>query len=516
MKTFSTLLILLFLTCCSPGTVKPTDGDKPLPNIIILYVDDLGYGDVGEYGAAGVLTPNIDRLAREGLRFTDAYSTAATCSPSRYSLLTGRYAFRRNASVLPGDAPLMIPAGSATIASMLQRAGYRTAVVGKWHLGLGDGNLNWNQDIRPGPLEIGFDYAFLLPATGDRVPSVYVENHAVVGLSDEDDPLEISYSDPIGDMPTGLSHPQLLRQSADRQHSDTIVNGISRIGFMDGGDSAHWRDEDFADLFVEKAVAFIEDAGNRNQTADPFFLYFSFHDIHVPRLPNERFVGASEMGPRGDAIAQVDWMTGQIVQTLERLQIDDNTLIIFTSDNGPVLDDGYADRAVELLGAHRPAGALRGGKYSAFEAGTRVPTIAYWPDSIEPGTSHALLSQVDFFATLASISGQNPRPGEAIDSENLATALLSAEGQGRDALITQSATLGIRRNDWKYIEPIAEGKTIPTFVEQNKNIESGFSRRPQLYDLSLDPGEQNNLVEQFPELAAELQDEIDRIRTSEE
>ena len=184
-------MILLFLTCCSPGTVKPTDGDKPLPNIIILYVDDLGYGDVGEYGAAGVLTPNFDRLAREGLRFTDAYSTAATCSPSRYSLLTGRYAFRRNASVLPGDAPLMIPAGSATIASMLQRAGYRTAVVGKWHLGLGDGNLNWNQDIRPGPLEIGFDYAFLLPATGDRVPSVYVENHAVVGLSDEDDPLEI-------------------------------------------------------------------------------------------------------------------------------------------------------------------------------------------------------------------------------------------------------------------------------------------------------------------------------------
>ena len=239
-------------------------------------------------------------------------------------------------------------------------------------------------------------------------------------------------------------------------------------------------------------------------------------DIHVPRLPNERFVGASEMGPRGDAIAQVDWMTGQIVQTLERLQIDDNTLIIFTSDNGPVLDDGYADQAAELLGEHRPAGALRGGKYSAFEAGTRVPTIAYWPNSIEPGTSHALLSQVDIFATLASISRQTPEPGEAIDSQNLAAALLSAEGQGRDALITQSATLGIRRNDWKYIEPIPEDVAIPTFVEQNKNIESGFSRRSQLYDLSLDPGEQNNIVDRFPELAAELQDEIDRIRTSEE
>ena len=178
---------------------------------------------------------------------------------------------------------------------------------------------------------------------------------------------------------------------------------------------------------------------------DPFFLYFSFHDIHVPRLPNERFVGASEMGPRGDAIAQVDWMTGQIVQTLERLQIDDNTLIIFTSDNGPVLDDGYTDQAVELLGEHRPSGALRGGKYSAFEAGTRVPTIAYWPGSIEPGTSHALLSQVDFFATLASISGQNPGPGEAIDSENLATALLSAEGREGTRLLPN-------RQPWGFAE----------------------------------------------------------------
>ena len=276
--------------------------------------------------------------------------------------------------------------------------------MGKWHLGLGDGNLNWNQDIRPGPLEIGFDYAFLLPATGDRVPSVYVENHAVAGLSDEDDPLEISYSDPIGDMPTGLSHPQLLRTLTDSTAIPSSTASVASASWM--GATAPTGETRTSQICSSKKLAFIEDAGNRNQAADPFFLYFSFHD-NVPRLPNERFVGASEMGPRGDAIAQVDWMTGQIVQTLERLQIDDNTLIIFTSDNGPVLDDGYADQAVELLGEHRPAGALRGGKYSAFEAGTRVPTIAYWPDSIEPGTSHALLSQVDFFATFASISGHS-------------------------------------------------------------------------------------------------------------
>ena len=345
-----------------------TVGDV-VPNIVIFYVDDLGYGDVGSYGAIGVETPNIDRLAANGVRFTDAHSTAATCTPSRYSLLLGEHGFRLEADVLDGDAPLLIQPGRPTLASMLKRAGYATAVVGKWHLGLGDGNLDWNGDISPGPLDIGFDYAFLMPATGDRVPTVYVENRGVVDL-DPGDPIAISYTGKVGDRPTGYEYPELLRFSADRQHSDTIIYGVSRIGHISGGESALWVDEDFPDVFTTKAVEFIRE--NRDT---PFFLFRSFHDIHVPRLPHPRFTGASTMGPRGDAIAQGDWMVGEIVAELETLGIADNTLVVFTSDNGPVLDDGYADQSVTLLGEHKPAGPFRGGKYSAFEAGTRVPTI---------------------------------------------------------------------------------------------------------------------------------------------
>ena len=473
-----------------------------LPNIVIFYVDDLGYGDVGSYGAIGVETPNIDRLAANGVRFTDAHSSAATCTPSRYSLLTGEHGFRRNAAILRGDAPLLIPTDKPTLPAMLKRAGYTTAVVGKWHLGLGDGDLDWNGAIRPGPLEVGFDYAFLLPATGDRVPTVYVEGHQVVDL-DSTDPIVVSYKNKVGNRPTGYENPELMRYKADSQHSKTIVNGVSRIGHMAGGESALWVDEEFPDVFSAKAAEFIR--ANKDR---PFFLFHSFHDIHVPRLPNPRFKGKSTMGPRGDAIAQTDWIVGALVSELEELGIDDHTLLIFTSDNGPVLNDGYEDQAVELLGEHKPAGRLRGSKYSAFEGGTRVPTITYWPGSVRPGSSDALVSQLDIYASIAMLVGVELGDNEAADSRDQLDVWLGQSDIGREYLVEESVGgLVLRYGGWKYIP----GMENPRKGTNTKGIEVGFAKVPQLYDLSTDIGEQVNLAAENPELVSTLHVQFERI-----
>lgn len=467
------------------------------PNIVIFYVDDLGYGDVGVYGAKGVKTPNIDTLAANGIRFTDAHTSSATCTPSRYSLLTGEYAFRNKAAVLQGDAALIIAPNKPTLASLVKKAGYKTAVVGKWHLGLGDGisPIDWNGTVKPGPLEIGFDYSFLLPATGDRVPSVYLENHHVVNL-EHNDPLAVSYVEKIGNRPTGYENPELLRQQANYQHNKTIINGISRIGWMQGGKSAEWVDEDFYQVFTNKANTFISD--NKD---NPFFLFFSFHDIHVPRLPNEKFQGKSTMGVRGDAIAQMDWITGNVVQHLKQQNLLDNTLIIFTSDNGPVLDDGYADQAVELLGEHKPGGIYRGGKYSAFEAGTRVPTIVHYPNKVAAGVSNQLMSQIDLYASIATLLDLPLASDEAIDSQNFLSAWLNEKQTGRVELIEESYTLSLRENHWKYIAPTQK---LNEWVKAEKNIEAGLATTPQLFNLLIDPSESINVAGEQPELVKKL------------
>lgn len=502
------LSILIGISACIPNAENSAGKDIQAgagPNIVIFYIDDLGYGDVGSYGAIGVDTPNIDRLAANGIRFTDAHSAAATCTPSRYSLLTGEHGFRIEADILEGDAPLLIRPGKPTLATMLQDVGYTTGVVGKWHLGLGDGSLDWNRDITPGPLEIGFDYAFLLPATGDRVPAVYLENRKVINLESVE-PLEISYTGRVGDRPTGYDNPELLRYGADSQHSDTIINGVSRIGHMGGGESALWVDEEFPDVFTDKAVQFI-----RAHHDEPFFLFHSFHDIHVPRLPNPRFEGMSTMGPRGDAIAQVDWMVGEIIDELESLGIAEKTLVIFTSDNGPVLDDGYDDQSVSLLGTHRPSGPFRGGKYSAYEAGTRVPTIVYWPGSIAASTSNALVSQIDIYASLAALIDQDISENEAIDSRDQLDSWLGRNDRGRDYLLEESVgSLALRNGDWKYIMPYT-GDGGLEWVAEDKNIEGGFASEAQLYDLDSDPGEQTNLANRHAELVAELHAKAMRI-----
>lgn len=474
------------------------------PNIIIVYLDDLGYGDVGCYGAKGVKTPNVDSLAARGLKFTDAHCTASTCTPSRFSLLTGSYAFRNKAAILPGDAPLLIRLGTPTLPAMLQKAGYTTGVVGKWHLGLGNGYIDWNKDIGPGPLELGFNYSFLVPATLDRVPCVYVEGHRVVNL-DPNDPIKVDYTKKIGNLPTGLEDPELLKFKGDTQHSQTIINGISRIGYMTGGKAAWWKDEDMAKVLIGKVNNFITENQHK-----PFFLYFSFTDIHVPRAPNAMFKGKSTMGARGDDIAQMDWSVGQLMQTLQKLKLDKNTLIIFTSDNGPVLDDGYDDKAEQLLGSHKPWGPYKGGKYSAYEAGTRVPTIVYWPQGgIKGGSvSHALINQVDLFASLAQLTGQQLDAKAAPDSFGQLNAWLGKDTSGRQTMLEESFTLGLRNKKWKYIAT-ASGNT-PDWLK-NKKIPLGLGKQPQLFDLSNDIGETRNVIAQHPEIAKSMQNSLNQI-----
>ena len=474
------------------------------PNIVLIYADDLGYGDVSCYGATRVQTPNIDRLAAEGVRFTNAHSPSATCTPSRYAMLTGEYAWRKKGTgIAPGDARMIIEPGRTTLPSILQKAGYTTGVVGKWHLGLGARGraLDWNGQITPGPFDIGFHYSFLVPATGDRVPCVYVENGRVVGL-DPSDPIEVRFGSPIGSEPTGKEHPELLKMHPSHGHNQTIVNGISRIGYMSGGKAARWVDEDMADTIAGKAVDFI-----KRHKDEPFFLYFSTHDIHVPRVPHRRFVGKSGMGPRGDAIVQLDWCTGEILRTLDRLHLASDTMVIFTSDNGPVVDDGYQDRAVELLGDHRPGGPLRGGKYSAFDAGTRVPFIVRWPGKVRPGKSEALLAQIDLPASMASFTGQKLARDEAPDSFDVLDALLGRTQKGRDHLVEHARVLSLISGHWKYIEPGKGPK-----INKNTNTELGIDRQPQLYDLRNDLGEKRNLAKEHPQLVEEMATLLKKIK----
>ena len=484
--------------------VKLGAADAKRPNIVVIYADDLGYGDVSCYGATKVKTPNIDSLAARGLRFTNAHSPSATCTPSRYAMLTGEYAWRRKGTgIARGDARMIIQPGRTTLPLIMQMAGYKTGVVGKWHLGLGaqGRELDWNVDIKPGPLDIGFDYCFLIPATGDRVPCVYLENRRVVGL-DPADPIRVSFGKPTGDEPTGKDHPELLKMHPSHGHNQTIVNGISRIGYMSGGQKARWVDEDMADTITGKAKTFIEKHKDR-----PFFLYFSTHDIHVPRVPHPRFAGKSGLGPRGDAIVQFDFCTGEILKTLDRLNLAENTLVIFTSDNGPVVDDGYKDQAVEKLNGHKPSGPLRGGKYSAFDAGTRVPFIVRWPGRVKEGLSDALVCQIDLMASFAALTGRKLAPDDAPDSFDILAALLGKSPTGRDHLVEHARVLSLIRGQWKYIEPGKGPK-----INKNTNTELGLDRHPQLYNLQNDLGEKHNVASEHPEIVKELAGLLKKIR----
>lgn len=507
MKSIQLLLFAVFLTIlhsCSPNKNQPNKAESAKPNVIIIYTDDLGYGDVSCYGATKISTPNIDRLAATGILFTNGHSSSASCTPSRYSMLTGNYAFRKKGTgIAPGDAAMIIDPETRTLADIFADAGYQTGVVGKWHLGLGgEGGPDWNGLITPGPQDLGFGYSFLMPATGDRVPCVYTENGLVLGL-DPADPIKVSYKEKIGNEPTGLENPELLKMHPSNGHNNTIINGISRIGFMTGGKSALWVDEYMAETFSQKALAFIE----KNKDT-PFFLYLSTHGIHVPRVPHPQFEGKSGMGPRGDAILEVDWVVGEVSKKLESMGLTEKTIVIFTSDNGPVIDDGYIDQAVELLGDHKPGGPLRGGKYSAFSAGTQVPFIVSWPGRLKYGESGALVSQVDFMASFAKMLGIQINENDAFDSIDLMDVLLGKDSAGRDFIVHQgNSTMALIKGNWKYIVP-NKGPAVSPFT----NIEMGNNPEPQLYNLHDDLGETKNLAKENPERLKEMEILLQKIK----
>lgn len=504
MKTVNVLTLGVgstLLLSCGAGTKKQETKEQvpQKPNVVFLIADDIGYGDLSCYGEKTIHTPNVDRLASMGVRFTNAHTVAATSTPSRYSLFTGHYSWRRNdTSIASGDAGMIIKPEQITIADMFKKAGYTTGAIGKWHLGLGGetGSQDWNAKVSPGPEDIGFDYSFLMAATGDRVPCVWMHNQSV-HCYDPSAPITVSFRKPIEGEPTGKNNPELLtkmKPSINHGHDQSIVNGISRIGYMKGGGKALWVDENIADTITTKAVQFI----NENKDK-PFFLYVGTNDIHVPRYPHGRFVGKSGMGRRGDALLEFDWTVGEVMKTLEANGLMENTVFVLSSDNGPVINDGYQDESVEKLGDHRPWGDFSGGKYSNFEAGTRVPFIVCWQAKVKPNVSPALVSQVDLYASMASLIGQKVEKGAAPDSQDRLKAFLGEDTKGRDYVIESATSLAVYDGEWKYITP----SNRPALNKQTNTL-MGNSPEDQLYNIKNDVGEKVNVADKHPEIVARL------------
>jgi arylsulfatase A-like enzyme len=482
---------LALVLCLLPAAAFAADAPAARPNIIFMMADDIGYGDFSCYGATKVQTPNIDRLAREGRRFTDAHSPSAVCTPTRYALMTGEYAWRKKGTgILPGIAGLIIEPGRLTVPTLLRQAGYATGVVGKWHLGLGTTPTDYNVEIKPGPLECGFDYAWLLPATGDRTPCVWVENRRVVGL-DPRDPIQLDYS-------------------IQRGHPESFVNGIPRIGKQTGGKAALWKDDEIADVLSARAIAFVEQHRDK-----PFFLYFATHDIHVPRVPHARFRGTSQCGVRGDAIHSFDWTVGQLLAALDRLKLAENTLLIVTSDNGGTLDtngpDSVNSGTVETNNGHPHNGPLRAGKGSVYEGGTRVPFLVRWPGHVRPGTSDALICHVDLLATVAALTGRQLPDDAGPDSFNVLPAWLGEQRAQpcRDHLVEHGNLLALRQGPWKYIPPATGAK-----AKQAKQAKRGAAPEPQLYNLADDLGETRNVAAEHPAIVAKMSALLQQVRTA--
>lgn len=492
----------------APKKAAPA-ADPDRPNVIIILADDLGYGDMQPYGATRVETPNVNRLADGGTKFTNVHAVASTSTPSRYSLLTGEYAWRRNDThVAAGNAGMIIRPTQYTMADMFRSRGYRTSAFGKWHLGLGEktGEQDWNAPLPAGLADIGFDHHYIMAATADRVPCVFIEDGMVANY-DPEHPIEVSYRANFPGEPTGAENPELLYNLRHSHgHDMSIVNGIGRIGFMKGGGKALWKDENIADSITAHAVKYIHENA---RSGEPFFMYFCTNDVHVPRFPHERFRGKNPMGLRGDAIAQFDWSVGQVLDALDREGIADNTLVILTSDNGPVLDDGYDDHAEELVGDHRPTGPFRGNKYSAFEGGTMVPAIVRWPGRVPAGTeSDALMSHIDWMASLGSLIGATLPKGAAPDSQDRLGKLLGTDTTDSPWIIEYSAGLSVRTPQWKYIEP-NDGSPKITW---GPNVETGNHPLPQLYDMKASKGETENVAMENPAVVYDLQNILRRTR----
>ncbi|MFI3238339.1 MAG: arylsulfatase [Lachnospiraceae bacterium] len=478
------------------------------PNVIIIYADDLGYGDLSCYGAEDVKTPHVDALLEHGCRFDNTYSTSAVCTPARYSLLTGEYPFRNELTViLPGDSQCIIPEDKTTIADVFKRADYRTAVVGKWHLGLSDGSIDWNDTVKHTPNDLGFDYSFIFPATNDRVPCVYMENSKVLNL-DPSDPIQVSYGTecPFDTATTYYKNPEKLRMFSSHGHDNSIVNGVGRIGFMTGGTKALWRDEDLADRFLNQVKEFA-----LADEEEPFFVFYALHQPHVPRVPSEKFKGTSKLGVRGDVINELDYCVGELTKALDEKGILEDTIIIFSSDNGPVLDDGYQDQSAKKNAAHRPAGPLRGGKYSKFDGGARVPFIVSWKGHMETSESDALLSQVDLMASFASMLGVPLADDEAVDSYALFDSFVGKSREERDMLVYESMNKAqvLRSGKWAYLSPSAGAP-----IAWNTGNELGNSLDPQLYNMQYDIGQRANVTHDYAAITKDMADKLQVIKES--
>lgn len=497
-KIIPAIVFLSFFTGCLESEAIE---QKDKPNVIIINVDDLGYGDVSSYGATKVETPNIDRLVGEGRRFTDAHSASAVCSPSRYALITGEYPARKDFwyPIFLKDT-LQVDPNQTTIGDVMKDAGYSTAVVGKWHLGFGNEfPVDWNKELKPGPLELGFDYYFGVPVLNSHPPFVYVENHKVLGLK-EDDPLVYG------------------KRAKTREFDEKF--GIDELG---GGKAAHelYKDREMGTTLTEKTIDWIKE--NKD---DAFFLYFAPPQIHHPFTPAQRFIASSDAGRYGDWIHELDWMIGEVLNTLDEEGLTENTLVIFTSDNGGMFNRG-GQNAWEA--GHRLNGDLLGFKFGAWEGGHRVPFIARWPGHIPAGTeSDELISNVDLIATLAAVADRPLKEKEGPDSYNILPALTgSPEEPIRDHLIispSQRSHLSVRRGKWMYIPAQGEGGFDGTEIGEhtfagaaahkltgqvNSDVENARIKESappaQLYDLEADPTQKKNLYNDHPEIVEELQ-----------
>jgi len=483
------LIILLFSNVFS----------KKLPNIIIINADDIGYGDVGCYGATKVQTPNIDRLAKEGKKFTDAHSASSVCTPSRFALLTGVYPHRRKPSgPVNHKSGLIIPTETATVASVMKKAGYATACIGKWHLGFGESQPDWNGELKPGPNELGFDYYYGVPIVNSLPPFVYVENHHVVGLV-PDDPFV------LGETPMTRPFPE---------------KGIMKA--IGGAVAAHkqYDDEQVGTTLATKALDWI-----KKKKDNPFFLYFATTNIHHPFTPAPRFKGTSQAGIYGDFIHELDWIVGEVLRTLDEQGLTDNTLIFFTSDNGGMVNLG-GQAAVKL--GHKMNGGLLGFKFDAWEGGHRVPFIAKWPGKIKANTvSKQLVCNVDFLATFLELTHQDDDVLAEKNSISFLPALLKNPTKPiREELIISPAGgnhMAIRKGKWLYIHAKGNGgftNNIPGkhlfggpaavhFIgHHNSDMKDGefLPNAPstQLYDMEKDMYQTQNVVRQYPKVAEEL------------
>ena len=481
--------LLCVVVCLTPPIVHAVEK----PNIVVILADDLGYGDLGCQGATKVQTPNIDRLAAEGRRFTDAHSPASVCTPTRYNLLTGRYAWRtwnRSGTVWAND-PMLIDPDRFTLADLMKGQGYRTACLGKWHLGFGSPDMpgwdnvlgpDYNRPLRPCPLDVGFDYFWGVPHVG-QLPHVIIENDRVLGLT-SDDPIHMLPDKRPGYEKNYLERPRL--------------GGAAALG-VSGGESARYEHEELALRLTDRAVRWIDE-----QSPDqPFFLYLAHRNIHGPLKPNPRFRGQSEIGVYGDFLLELDWSVGEVLGALERKGFTDNTLLLFSSDNGAIQTYREIIDSAEIKG-HKINGPLRGQKTDAYEGGCRVPLLARWPGKITPGTqSDALVALTDLLATFADYFDVALPENAGEDSFSFLGPLLGRQPRqvAREALVTDSfrAVMAIRRGDWKLILGQNGGGVATHNIPVDPEKPAG-----QLYHLGRDIGESTNLYDQYPERVREL------------